>query len=89
VRAAAKLVLTAAGPDRVGVTAAITKAVVASQGNVDSGRLTSLGGDYCIHMLVSIPEAREQAFVKDAQAAVGKFGGNVQCLLTHTHTLES
>jgi glycine cleavage system regulatory protein len=62
----------------VGVTAAITKAVVDAQGDVDSGRLTSLGGDYCIHMLVSVPETQEQAFRKEAQAAVGKFGG------THT-----
>lgn len=73
--ATSRLVLTAAGPDRVGVTAAITQAVVGAQGNVDSGRLTSLGGDYCIHMLVSVPRSSEQAFRKEAQAAVGKFGG--------------
>jgi hypothetical protein len=65
----------------VGVTAAITKAVVDAQGDVDSGRLTSLGGDYCIHMLVSVPETQEQAFRKEAQAAVGKFGG------THTQRI--
>lgn len=70
-----QLVLTAAGPDRVGVTAAITKAVVSAQGNVDSGRLTSLGGDYCIHMLVTLPEELEKDFRNAAKNAVARFGG--------------
>jgi len=69
-----RLVLTAAGPDRVGVTAAVTKALVATNGNVDSGRLTSLGGDWCMHMLVTVPENSEQDFRKLAQNAISEFG---------------
>jgi glycine cleavage system regulatory protein len=45
-----------------------------TNGNVDSGRLTSLGGDWCMHMLVTVPENSEQDFRKLAQNAISEFG---------------
>lgn len=65
-----RLVLTAAGPDRVGITASLTQALVNHGGNLEAGRTTSLGGDYCIHLLLSLPAENENAFREEATQAI-------------------
>lgn len=32
--------------------------VLSHQGNVESGRMTKLGGDFCVMMLVQVPEGK-------------------------------
>jgi len=50
------LVFTLSGPDRVGLVEEITGMLLEHGGNVESSRMTRLGGEFVILMLVSMPE---------------------------------
>lgn len=50
------IVLTLAGPDRVGIVEEVTKALLELDGNVETSRMARLGGEFTILMLVSLPE---------------------------------
>jgi len=52
------IVVTAAGPDKVGIMSKITGVVTSHQGNVESGRMTRLGGEFCVMMLVQVPDGK-------------------------------
>ena len=49
------IVLTLTGPDRVGLVEAVTKLLLNRGGNVETSRMSRLGGAFAILMLVSIP----------------------------------
>ena len=50
------LVFTLSGPDRVGLVEEITGMMLEQGGNVESSRMSRLGGEFVILMLVSMPE---------------------------------
>jgi glycine cleavage system transcriptional repressor len=49
------IVLTLTGPDRVGLVEAATKPLLERGGNVETSRMTRLGGAFAILMLASLP----------------------------------
>lgn len=50
------IVLTLAGPDRVGIVEEVTKVILGLDGNVENSRMSRLGGEFAILMLVALPE---------------------------------
>jgi glycine cleavage system transcriptional repressor len=52
------IVFTMTGPDRVGIVEEVTKTMLGLDGNVETSRMTRLGGEFAILMLVSLPAAR-------------------------------
>ncbi len=51
-----QLVLTASGHDRPGILEEVTRLIMRHDGNVESGRFQSLGGDFAMLMFVTAPE---------------------------------
>lgn len=49
------IVFTLTGPDRIGIVDEVTRMLLEMGGNVETGRMTRLGGEFAILMLVSIP----------------------------------
>lgn len=49
------IVLTLTGPDRIGIVDEVTRILLEAGGNVETSRMTRLGGEFAILMLVSIP----------------------------------
>jgi glycine cleavage system transcriptional repressor len=56
-----QLVLTASGPDRVGIVEKMTELLLQFEGNVESSRMMRLGGDFAILMFITAPEERIEA----------------------------
>eukprot|EP00744_Colponema_vietnamica_P002118 GILI01003407.1.p1 GENE.GILI01003407.1~~GILI01003407.1.p1 ORF type:complete len:212 (+),score=63.18 GILI01003407.1:133-768(+) len=55
------LVLTATGPDRVGIVKDMCKLILAQGGNVLTSRMTRLGGEFAMIMLLALPVRAEDA----------------------------
>lgn len=51
------IVLTLTGPDRVGIVEEVTGVLLGIEGNVGTGRMARLGGEFAILLLVSLPAA--------------------------------
>jgi glycine cleavage system transcriptional repressor len=49
------LVMTVTGHDRIGIVGDITRLLLKYDGNVESSRMSRLGGEFAILMLVSVP----------------------------------
>lgn len=49
------IILTLTGPDRVGLVEDVTKRILERGGNVETSRMTRLGGAFAILMLASLP----------------------------------
>ncbi len=49
------IVFTLTGPDRIGIVDEVTRMLLEAGGNVETSRMTRLGGEFAILMLVSIP----------------------------------
>jgi glycine cleavage system transcriptional repressor len=52
------IVFTLTGPDRVGIVESVTKLLLDNGGNVESSRMTRLGGEFAMLVLVSLPSER-------------------------------
>jgi glycine cleavage system transcriptional repressor len=52
------IVFTLTGPDRVGIVEEVTGILLVLGGNVETSRMTRLGGEFAILMLVAIPSER-------------------------------
>jgi len=52
------IVFTLSGPDRVGIVEEVTGVLLGLGGNVDTGRMARLGGEFAIIMLVALPDER-------------------------------
>lgn len=59
-----RLVLTITGSDRVGIVDEVTKVVLSHNGNVEASRMSRLGGEFAMLMLISV-EATRQAQLQD------------------------
>jgi glycine cleavage system transcriptional repressor len=49
------LVITLAGPDRIGIVDRVTEIVLRYQGNIEESRMARLGGEFAMIMLISVP----------------------------------
>lgn len=47
------------GRDRPGIAAALTRALYAAEANIEDSRMTILGGQFAVMMLVSLPEGAD------------------------------
>jgi glycine cleavage system transcriptional repressor len=61
------IVFTLTGPDRIGIVDDLTRMLLEMGGNVETSRMTRLGGEFAILMLVSIPS--EELAVLDKNIA--------------------
>lgn len=68
-----KVVLTLSGPDRVGIVDRLTGIVLRRRGNVEASRMSRLGGEFAVLMLVSLP-AEEAAALSTALDALRSEG---------------
>lgn len=51
-------ILTLTGRDRIGIVDRVTGLILERGGNVETSRMTRLGGEFAVLMLVTMPEAR-------------------------------
>jgi glycine cleavage system transcriptional repressor len=58
-------VLTLTGPDRIGIVERLTGLVLARGGNIEASRMSRLGGDFAVLMLVSMPAEHSTALDAD------------------------
>jgi glycine cleavage system transcriptional repressor len=49
------IVLTLTGRDKIGIVGSVTSVIVKRNGNVESSRMTRLGGEFAMLMLVTLP----------------------------------
>lgn len=52
------IVLTVAGPDRIGIVDEVTSVIAELGGNVETSRMARLGGEFVMVMLVAVPEEK-------------------------------
>lgn len=52
------IVFTLTGPDRIGIVDEVTRILLEAGGNVETSRMTRLGGEFAILLLLSIPPER-------------------------------
>ena len=85
------LVITLTGHDRIGIVEQVTKRVLENGGNVDASRMSRLGGEFAVLMLISVPaeqfaelnqaaqNLRDEGYIvatcRTEQSAPGKFAG--------------
>ena len=77
------LVLTAVGPDRVGIVDEISGAVTGAGCNMEESKMAVLGGEFAIIMLVSGPAVSVDSLTGSLPAWGEKIGLRVGCHPTH------
>ena len=77
------VVLTAVGPDRVGIVDDIAGAVSGSGCNIEESKMAVLGGEFAVIMLASGPAGSVEALTRSLPALGGKLGLQVECRPTH------
>ena len=65
-------VLTLSGPDRIGIVDRVTGLILARGGNVETSRMTRLGGEFAVLMLVSLPAEHRAALEQDLSGLVAE-----------------
>jgi glycine cleavage system transcriptional repressor len=68
------MVISANGPDRPGIVAALTEVLARFHANIADSRMVNLGGEFAIIMLIEVPEDRLNALrqaLPDAGQAIG------------------
>ena len=58
------LVLTIIGPDKRGLVASVTEAVLEHHASIEESRMTRLGGEFAIIMLIALPTDKKDIFCK-------------------------
>jgi glycine cleavage system transcriptional repressor len=61
-------VLTLTGPDRIGIVDEVTGLLLKRGGNVETSRMTRLGGEFAVLMLVSMPAEQYSGLDKSLEA---------------------
>jgi glycine cleavage system transcriptional repressor len=77
------VVLTAVGPDRVGIVDDIAAAVSGAGCNIEESKMAVLGGEFAVIMLVSGPEGSVRSMASSLPALGEKLGLRVDCQPTH------
>ena len=62
-------VVTIIGPDRRGLVASITEEIVSQNANIEESRMTRLGGEFAILMLLSLTNLKKEMLL----SRLGKF----------------
>ena len=62
------LIITAVGSDRLGIVSELTKIITNHGGNIEESRMTRLGADFTIIMLVTIDSKYKESLIMDLQA---------------------
>jgi len=75
------IVLTLTGPDRVGIVEDVTKALLDVGANVETSRMSRLGGEFAVLMLATVPEAQAHAVEPAMQTLVDE-GYKLTCGVT-------
>lgn len=70
------IVFTLTGTDRVGIVDEITRSLLDIGGNIESSRMTRLGGEFAVLMLVSLPSGTGEA-LRQTVAALTERGYTV------------
>jgi len=78
---ATSIVLTLTGPDRVGIVEEVTGALLDVGANVETSRMSRLGGEFAVLMLASVPETHTGR-VEAALAPLVERGYKVTCAVT-------
>lgn len=71
------IVISALGSDRPGIVQALSGAVLAREGNILDSRMTVLGGEFAVLMLVSGTEGTLQKLESDQQALAAELNLNL------------
>mmetsp|Transcript_16619 Transcript_16619/g.63203 ORF Transcript_16619/g.63203 Transcript_16619/m.63203 type:complete len:1310 (-) Transcript_16619:8-3937(-) len=61
-----RVLVTATGPDRVGIVADVTQIVYANRASVASSQMLRLGGDFCLMLLAVCPSSRQAAILRES-----------------------
>src|SRR3954464_10915498 len=64
-------VLTLTGPDRIGIVDEVTGLLLERGGNVETSRMTRLGGEFAVLMLVSMPAEQFSSLENDLEVLAG------------------
>jgi glycine cleavage system transcriptional repressor len=62
--------VTAIGRDRPGIVAAISRALLGLEGNIEDSRMAILGGHFAVMLLVRVPDSVSQAELSDTLGKV-------------------
>jgi glycine cleavage system transcriptional repressor len=65
-------VFTLTGPDRIGIVEEVTHLLLARDGNVETSRMTRLGGEFAILMLVSVPADQVAGLSQDVETLIAQ-----------------
>jgi len=65
------IVLTLTGRDKVGIVESVTSVIAERDGNVDSSRMTRLGGEFAMLMLITVPDEEFAGLDQDFQPLRG------------------
>jgi glycine cleavage system transcriptional repressor len=76
-------VLTAVGPDRVGIVDDLSGAVTAAGGNIEESKMAVLGGEFAVIMLISGPPSSVDTLCRSLPALGEKLGLRITCQPTH------
>jgi glycine cleavage system transcriptional repressor len=82
------VVLTAVGPDRVGIVDDVAAAVSQVGCNIEESKMAVLGGEFALIMLVSGPAASVQSMTTSLPVVGEKLGLRVVCTPTHEPRVE-
>ncbi|MGA2613756.1 MAG: ACT domain-containing protein [Spirochaetia bacterium] len=82
------IVLTAVGPDRVGIVDDISGAVSSAGCNIEESKMAVLGGEFALMMLVSGPVAAVDSVARSLPALGERLDLRVGCHPTHEPRLE-
>jgi glycine cleavage system transcriptional repressor len=77
------VVLTAVGPDRVGIVDDLAGALSASGCNIEESKMSVLGGEFALIMLVSGPPASVESLSRSVPSLGGKLGLQITSHPTH------
>ncbi|HVP17611.1 MAG TPA: ACT domain-containing protein [Spirochaetia bacterium] len=77
------VVLTAVGPDRVGIVDDISGAVSSGGCNIEESKMAVLGGDFAVIMLISGPASSVDSVARSLPALGKKLGLTIDCHPTH------
>jgi glycine cleavage system transcriptional repressor len=75
------IVITLTGRDKVGIVESVTSVVAERDGNVESSRMTRLGGEFAMLMLVTVPDEEFADLDQDFQP-LRKLGYQITLLQT-------
>ncbi|MDH5300192.1 MAG: glycine cleavage system protein R [Gammaproteobacteria bacterium] len=83
------LVVTALGRDRPGIVKSLTKALTRHQANISESRMTVLGGEFAVMMLVAASDAAIASLEQERPALESELGLNIHMKRTLPRPLAS